>query len=200
MSEPLQEQQARRDAILDAAEQLFAQFGYRRTAMDDVARRAGVAKGTLYLYFDGKVALFRAMQSRNAEAAMARCAVVSAAGGSLQHQLLAMLEAVYGVFHVRYGASDHLSELSATRQSVGGDLAARLESDFAACLAGAIAQSVAVGVSDLGRSNLDVVQIVAALLSGARGAKYEEGQAVSPDLYRQRLDHLVRLTVAAISA
>ena len=200
MSEPLQEQLVRRDAILDAAEQLFAQFGYRRTSMDDVARRAGVAKGTLYLYFDGKVALFRAMQSRNAEAAMARCDAISAAGGSLLSQLLAMLEAVYGVFHVRYGASDHLSELSATRQSVGGDLAARLETDIADRLAGAIDQSVVAGASDLGRSGLTVAQIVAALLSGARGAKYEEGQAVSPDVYRERLDHLVRVTVAAIAA
>ncbi len=200
MSEPLQEQLVRRDAILDAAEQLFAQFGYRRTSMDDVARRAGVAKGTLYLYFDGKVALFRAMQSRNAEAAMARCDAISAAGGSLLSQLLAMLEAVYGVFHVRYGASDHLSELSATRQSVGGDLAARLETDFADRLAGAIDQSVVAGASDLGRSGLTVAQIVAALLSGARGAKYEEGQAVSPDVYRERLDHLVRVTVAAVAA
>lgn len=200
MSEPLQEQQARRDVILDAAEQLFAQFGYRRTAMDDVARRAGVAKGTLYLYFDGKVALFRAMQSRNAETAMARCDAISAAGGDLQLQLLAMLEAVYGVSHARCGASDHLSELSATRLSVGGDLAARLEADFAARLETAIDQSVRSGASSLTRCGLEVPAVVEALLNGARGAKYEDGQAISPDLYRQRLDHLVRLTVAAIAA
>lgn len=200
MSGPLQEQLVRRDAILDAAEQLFSQFGYRRTSMDDVARRAGVAKGTLYLYFDGKVALFRAMQTRNAEAAMARCQAISATGGSLHHQLLAMLEAVYGVFHLRYGASDHLSELSATRLSVGGDLVVRLETDFAAQLAGAIDQSVADGASDLGACGLTTAELVEALLSGARGAKYEEGQAVSPELYGQRLDHLVRVTVAALRA
>lgn len=49
------------EAIIAAGEKLFSRFGYRRTSMDDIAREAGVAKGTLYLYFDGKAAVFRAM-------------------------------------------------------------------------------------------------------------------------------------------
>lgn len=33
--------------ILNAAEQLFLQFGYRKVTIDEVARRAGVGKGTI---------------------------------------------------------------------------------------------------------------------------------------------------------
>jgi AcrR family transcriptional regulator len=36
-------------------------LGFARTKLEDVARRAGVSKGTLYLYFDSKEALFREM-------------------------------------------------------------------------------------------------------------------------------------------
>jgi AcrR family transcriptional regulator len=43
-----------RQAILDAAERLLARFGYRKTTVDDVAREAGVGKGTIYLHFAGK--------------------------------------------------------------------------------------------------------------------------------------------------
>ena len=48
----------RRRAILDAAESLFARQEYADVRLDDVASRASVAKGTLYLYFDGKLDLF----------------------------------------------------------------------------------------------------------------------------------------------
>ena len=50
--------QARRQAILDAALTVFAAQGFEAARLDDVAARAGVAKGTLYLYFKDKEALF----------------------------------------------------------------------------------------------------------------------------------------------
>jgi AcrR family transcriptional regulator len=48
----------RRDAILAAALDEFAARGFAATRLDDVARRAAVAKGTIYLHFADKEALF----------------------------------------------------------------------------------------------------------------------------------------------
>ncbi|MBP6490358.1 MAG: TetR/AcrR family transcriptional regulator [Thauera sp.] len=53
--------EARPGELLAAALELFVDKGYAATRLDDVAARAGVAKGTLYLYFDNKEALFRAV-------------------------------------------------------------------------------------------------------------------------------------------
>lgn len=57
--------QRRKDArpgeIIDVAVACFLQAGYEATRLDDVARQAGVAKGTLYLYFETKEHLFRAV-------------------------------------------------------------------------------------------------------------------------------------------
>src|ERR671913_913735 len=44
----------KRDAILRAATKVFAQNGYFQSQVADVARVAGVAAGTVYLYFKGK--------------------------------------------------------------------------------------------------------------------------------------------------
>ncbi|MBU6459217.1 MAG: TetR/AcrR family transcriptional regulator [Bradyrhizobium sp.] len=48
----------RREAIIAAAMDEFVGRGYAATRLDDVARRAGVAKGTIYLHFKDKEALF----------------------------------------------------------------------------------------------------------------------------------------------
>jgi AcrR family transcriptional regulator len=57
--------QRRKDArpaeILDAALAVFAQKGFAATKLDDVAAKAGITKGTIYLYFDSKQALFEAL-------------------------------------------------------------------------------------------------------------------------------------------
>jgi AcrR family transcriptional regulator len=50
---------AKRQAILDAALDEFSARGFAAARMDDVAERAGVAKGTIYLYFEDKEALFQ---------------------------------------------------------------------------------------------------------------------------------------------
>ena len=59
---PRQRRKEARPAELTAAALgLFVEKGFAGTRLDDVAARAGVSKGTLYLYFDSKEALFKAV-------------------------------------------------------------------------------------------------------------------------------------------
>jgi AcrR family transcriptional regulator len=51
--------------ILEAALAVFAERGYSATRMDDIARRAGVTKGTIYLYFESKEAVFQSLVSES---------------------------------------------------------------------------------------------------------------------------------------
>ncbi len=55
-SDPIQDlvTQARRDQILSAAAQIFAERGYHRATIRQIAQRAGVADGTIYNYFENK--------------------------------------------------------------------------------------------------------------------------------------------------
>lgn len=56
--------EARPDEILDAALAAFTEQGFEATPVDDVARRAGISKAGLYLYFESKEALLRALIER----------------------------------------------------------------------------------------------------------------------------------------
>ena len=57
--------QDRPQELLAAALELFVERGYAATRLEDVATRAGVSKGTLYLYFDGKESLFKSVVRTN---------------------------------------------------------------------------------------------------------------------------------------
>lgn len=56
--------------ILDAALALFLEFGLRKTSIDDVAKRAGIGRITVYRYFADKNALFQAVVLRECQVAM----------------------------------------------------------------------------------------------------------------------------------
>lgn len=62
--------EARPAEIIAAALHLFDEKGYAATRLDDVALRAGVSKGTIYLYFDSKEALFNAVVREGLVAAL----------------------------------------------------------------------------------------------------------------------------------
>jgi AcrR family transcriptional regulator len=62
LAHPRQRRKEARPAELTAAAlELFVEKGFAGTRLEDVALRAGVSKGTLYLYFDSKEALFKAV-------------------------------------------------------------------------------------------------------------------------------------------
>src|SRR5215831_9220648 len=53
--------EARPSEILEAALAVFAEKGFAASRMSDIADRARVSKGTIYLYFESKEAVFRAL-------------------------------------------------------------------------------------------------------------------------------------------
>lgn len=54
----------RADRILDAAGELLLRLGYRKVAIDDIARQARIGKGTVYLHWRTKTQLFQALIGR----------------------------------------------------------------------------------------------------------------------------------------
>ena len=66
--------EARPAELLAAALDLFVEKGYAGTRLEDVAARAGVSKGTLYLYFENKEELFKAVVRENIVTQLAEAA------------------------------------------------------------------------------------------------------------------------------
>lgn len=58
---PQDEDTSKRRQILDGAREVFMELGFDGASMGEIARAAGVSKGTLYVYFTDKTALFEAI-------------------------------------------------------------------------------------------------------------------------------------------
>ncbi len=84
------------ERILDGARTCFSRFGLRKTAMEDIAREAGLSRGTLYRYFPDKEALYRAVSERETrfflEEIEERTAGVDTLGEKVIGVLLAAIE------------------------------------------------------------------------------------------------------------
>lgn len=99
------------ELILDAAIKLFRHYGYRRTSMEDIAREAGVAKGTLYLYFESKDQLFRSLTDQLKDNVVAAIEAAMAAGGSVGSRIEGVLLAKYGFYYEWVLSSPHAAEI-----------------------------------------------------------------------------------------
>jgi AcrR family transcriptional regulator len=80
---------------LDAALSVFAERGYEAARLDDVAARAGVAKGTLYLYFKDKEALFESLIRSAIDPVLERLQTVAAVPDLPLPQALEVLFSVF---------------------------------------------------------------------------------------------------------
>lgn len=79
---------AKAQRIIDAAIQLFAERPYHEVRMDDIAERAKVAKGTLYLHFKDKEDLYRALMLEGLKGLATRMEECSSGPASPEEKLL----------------------------------------------------------------------------------------------------------------
>ncbi len=80
-----------RDAILDAAERLLARFGYRKMSVEDIAREAGIGKGTIYLHFSSKEEVVLSHVDRIVERVKSRLLEIAASPAPIGTRVRVML-------------------------------------------------------------------------------------------------------------
>lgn len=81
----IDENSTRRDTILEAAFRCFANYGFKRVSMDDIASAAGLSRPALYNHFRNKTEIFRACFSAlGAQVAAEACAASSEASGLVE--------------------------------------------------------------------------------------------------------------------
>lgn len=100
MKEAKQEQLAstRRNQILDAAARVFADKGFHGTTIKDIAKAAGIADGTVYIYFPNKPALLVGILDRMREAVQQEASLPPLAGMSLHTFIRTYLQHPLNVF------------------------------------------------------------------------------------------------------
>lgn len=93
----------RRSAILAAAEQVIIDRGFSAASIDGIARTAGLAAGTVYLYFPNKEALFEDLFTGKVALLNASVAAHTAAGGPFPATLKAIVLAMLRHFEEHRG-------------------------------------------------------------------------------------------------
>jgi len=88
MSQPTD---ATRTSILDAAEELFGRFGYRKTTVQEIAEEAGIGKGSIYLHFESKRAVALATIDRLIQRVVERLREIAAGDEPVEDRVRAML-------------------------------------------------------------------------------------------------------------
>ena len=191
---------ATRVALLEAALEEFSAFGFRRTSMESVARRAGVSRATLYLYWKSKDALFRDLVEQTHEDQVAAMEFVYAEEpGDFERRLLAMLEARFLRFIELTSASPHAAELFDLHGRLCGDVALASQEKSEKLIAKLVRNAVNSGEADLSAAGLSPARVASVIFDCAHGAKGEDPSKSTPADYRIRLGLVVRVLVAGLT-
>ncbi|MGH2923206.1 MAG: TetR/AcrR family transcriptional regulator [Solirubrobacterales bacterium] len=135
----------RRALILEAAREAFAEGGYHRTSLEDVAERAGVSKSLLYEHFDSKRELHRAMLEAHVDELIERLNAALADAEPGEDRLRAGLDAFFTFLEERHGASaillrntgdpDVLEWLARLREAVAAQIVTLMTEEAAELIA-----------------------------------------------------------------
>lgn len=180
----------KRALIIDAALALFRQYGYRRTSMEDIAKSANVAKGTLYIYFKSKDELFEALARQLADRVDRDFRAVVARDLDLEAKVLAMLDAKLGFLYRWVLSSPHAAELTDPTNRLPEDVFGPVDRDFRAALAKILKEGARLGEIDLKGARITAEVTVDTLIAAAHGA--EKGAKNEAD-FHDRLSRIVRL-------
>ena len=188
----------KRAAILAAALLLFGRYGYRRTSIDDLARETGIAKGTVYLYFATKEAIFRALCEQVTVRVLADADQAARTPAPLATRLRGVLAAKFDYVHALLHGSPHAGELLDSTNRLSADLFRQADRAYLRIVARTIEEAVKRGEITRGRRLLDAGAAADLLVASAHGAQSDGGAPAPPRLLRRRLDDLVNVLVTAL--
>ncbi len=186
----------RREAILDAAFAQFMRYGFRRTAMEDIARETGVSRASLYLHFRNKEEIFTTLAERLHEQALEAAETALKAPGDVAERVRGALEAKTLRFLEVVAGSPHGGELMDESGRLCGELAAATEQRFERLLADALRDAARDGEIDLQGAGLSAPAAAELLRLAAHGLKHPVDD---PRAFRRRLARLVAVFFAGLA-
>jgi len=191
-------QKEKHEAILAAAQRLFGYYGYRRTAIDDIAQEAGIAKGTVYLYFKSKEEIFRALCQQLIEQVLSATETACHTAAPIEQRLRRILAAKFDYFFELVHGSAHARELIDAKNQLSSDLFIQGERRYARFLSATITEAIEGGELNLDRVGLEPDTVADVLIRSAAGNELYGATPPTPVVFRKRLDALVRIFVVAL--
>ncbi|MEO0884076.1 MAG: helix-turn-helix domain-containing protein [Pseudomonadota bacterium] len=189
------DQAAKIATVFDAASDVFSRYGFRRTAMNDIAEAAGISRPALYLMFENKEDLFRRLVThRQTEATDAARRVLSESAPFPERFIQAIL-AFEELFYESVSQSPHGDELMDVGQSIASDDMMAGIRELFGVLALSIETAISKGDADLSGTDLQPLDFVELLMSSIGGLKKS---ATSIDDFRQKVRNVTSIFLTSI--
>jgi len=168
----------KRIRILQEAQSLFIRYGVKRTSIDEVARAAEIAKGTLYAYYESKEMLFAEVARNICADILAEANKAAEMPAPLAERLVGILDAEIGVLHRLVEHSPHVRELTESKEAMASATFATLDRDMKQLI------TTVLGEENIARQDAAEMFIAAAVGTTQSGDS-------SAELYRSRLRAIV---------
>ena len=187
-----QQRQAKRQAVLSAAAQLFNERGFHATSLDDIAARLGVSKPTLYYYVKNKEEILLGCVRQGLQLMLGGIEASRSAGGTALDQLTACMQVYarivtqdFGMCLIRVGEE----QISAANRAELRRIKAEIDHEFR--------RLVALGVEEGSLAPCDP-KMTAFVIGGALswiGRWYQPGGEYSP---QQVAEHCLRTLLGGV--
>jgi AcrR family transcriptional regulator len=179
----------------------FTAFGYRRTSIESIARRADVSRATVYAHWSNKEELFRALVSRLHEDHLAEMqAVADDPDLDSETRITKLLRAQFLQFVELTSNSPHAAELYDRHGVLCGEIAQDANERAAKILTTALKRAIKAGEIDLTASGLTAAQLAGVFTDCAHGAKGDDPAGATPADFAARLANSVRVIMAGVGS
>jgi AcrR family transcriptional regulator len=184
-------------AILEAAGEEFLLTGFRRTSMEAIAERAGLARQTLYLHFSSKEEVFTGTVSRLHESYLSRAEAAAASGDPAQRALREAIQAKVDTYSAAV-FSPHGEELMDVQSRLCGEIVERSLRRYHAALQRIITAADEGGEISLGAHGLSASAAAELLYDWIAGIM-RPTRRLSERAYARRVDAAARTFVRGLS-
>lgn len=186
---------AKQGALFDAAAAVFAQYGFKRTTMNDIAEAAGMSRPALYLLFTNKEHLFRELSSYRINLALKAAKTVLARQGSVSSRFIDALMEFERTYSEPVANSPHGAELYDINMSLAADVMTVGYASLVAALAKLLKDAELSGEANFGNTPLTHKAFVELLLASISGIKKKAGTKAE---YRKQTKHVAQIFLSAV--
>lgn len=188
--------QAKRDAVYDAAPVVFAQYGFRRTTMNDIAKSAGISRPALYLMFENKEDLFQGLAAHRLDQAIDSALSVLKGNGKIADRFLESLLVFEQIFYEPIADSPHGTELMDISLSLASEIMTKKLARFHAALTKSLSEAEARGQITFARTPMKPRAFVELLFTALNGVKK---RALNTAEFRKLVRQLTEIFLLSIA-
>ena len=188
--------QAKRDAVYDAASVVFAQYGFRRTTMNDIAKSAGISRPALYLMFENKEDLFQGLAAHRLDQAIDSALSVLQGNGKIADRFRESLLVFEQIFYEPIADSPQGTELMDISLSLASEIMTKKLARFHAALTKSLSEAEAQGQITFARTPMKPRAFVELLFTALNGVKK---RALNTAEFRKLVRQLTEIFLLSIA-